>query len=691
MIITLKGANFASSNIGTLDSWLISKSLTGVTIDNTATSVKKGEAYKAVITLKENYTFPDTITVTMGGTDITSTYVTKTATTITINIPSVTGNIVIRVNATSVGASTDQYKITYNLKGVHMYNTTTAVDKNSTYLSAIDILTNSALSSSPAVSYTVTMGGTTLTQGTDYTIGSTDVTNTKLLTINEVTGDVNIKIESLYSTTGSTALDAGKWPNPRQSVGSAIQYYPTITSDSSKLICMTIPSNVHVYTYMNNVRITGTSEYSSIVLTDANDKVLEYYTFNNSSRGHDFKSYSTETKLYYHSSMITISYFWAANTNTLASYTIKANPSAATINVNKLSGMSAPCARCNGNLTVSAAVGTAITYGVGLEGYTAQSETITLTQSGTTSKVVTLVKEETGGGEEPVTLTLHKSATGNSILDYQNVWKMFGASSLANLGSQIIGVDVSAYAGQTISITAAQSVISGANYAMFCSNLPNAYIKTLEQLDGYNSFGTATSYEAESYDNLIESFNISTVKETTNTLAKVVPTNAKYLFFSNLSTICAEPSVVTGQATGASLPTYVTDYGWGAMDYQTYFYLTGNNTYKSYNSKVVAADVSQLVGQTLSITATQNIVDGASFSFFTNALPSDISTLSDISGLDYSNTVKYNFNDSDLVEGFNVSTTHQVQNTIEKVVPAGAKYLFVTTLDKFGSCDIKLV
>lgn len=401
MIITLKGANFASSNIGTLDSWLISKSLTGVTIDNTATSVKKGEAYKAVITLKENYTFPDTITVTMGGTDITSTYVTKTATTITINVPSVTGNIVIRVNATSVGASTDQYKITYNLKGVHMYNTTTAVDKNSTYLSAIDILTNSALSSSPAVSYTVTMGGTTLTQGTDYTIGSTDVTNTKLLTINEVTGDVNIKIESLHSTTGSTALDAGKWPSPRQSVGSAIQYYPTITSDSSTLMYMTIPSNVHVYTYMNNVRITGTSEYSSIVLTDANDKVLEYYTFNNSSRGHDFKSYSTETKLYYHSSMITISYFWAANTNTLASYTIKANPSAATINVNKLSGMSAPCARCNGNLTVSAAVGTAITYGVGLEGYTAQSETITLTQSGTTSKVVTLVKEETGSGEEP--------------------------------------------------------------------------------------------------------------------------------------------------------------------------------------------------------------------------------------------------------------------------------------------------
>lgn len=396
MIITLKGANFASSNIGTLDSWLISKSLTGVTIDNTATSVKKGEAYKAVITLKENYTFPDTITVTMGGTDITSTYVTKTATTITINVPSVTGNIVIRVNAISVGTSTDQYTVTYNLKGVRSGNTTTAVNKESTYVSKIAVLTNSALTSTPAVSYTITMGGTQLTVDTDYTISNIG-SYEKLLTIEKVTGDLIINIEAVHSTPSSTGLEAGKWPNPRQSVGSAIQYYPTITSDSSTLMYMTIPSNVHVYTYMNNVRITGTSEYSSIVLRpSASDTVIEYYTFNNSSRGHHFKSYSYETQLYYHSSVLTTSYMYPADTSTLVTYTITAYPSTATINVNN-SGSSIPLARANGTLTFTAPAGTTITYGVGLEGYTAQSETITLTQSGTNSKVVTLVKEETGG------------------------------------------------------------------------------------------------------------------------------------------------------------------------------------------------------------------------------------------------------------------------------------------------------
>ena len=169
MIITLKGANFASSNIGTLDSWLISKSLTGVTIDNTATSVKKGEAYKAVITLKENYTFPDAITVTMGGTDITSTYVTKTATTITINVPSVTGNIVIRVNATSnvVGVT---YSITRTLTALTSDSSVNTIASGDTYEEIFsipkDMYDGFAGASGVEVDLTVKMGGSVLEPNT---------------------------------------------------------------------------------------------------------------------------------------------------------------------------------------------------------------------------------------------------------------------------------------------------------------------------------------------------------------------------------------------------------------------------------------------------------------------------------------------------------------------------------------------
>ena len=74
MIITLKGADFSSSNVGTLDSWLVSTSLTGMTTDNTTKYVKKGESYTATFTEKDGYDLDATIAnsqvFTMGGVDM---------------------------------------------------------------------------------------------------------------------------------------------------------------------------------------------------------------------------------------------------------------------------------------------------------------------------------------------------------------------------------------------------------------------------------------------------------------------------------------------------------------------------------------------------------------------------------------------------------------------------------------------
>lgn len=360
-------------------------------------------------------------------------------------------------------------------------------------------------------------------------------------------------------------------------------------------------------------------------------------------------------------------------------------------------------------------------------GYTFSSATVTMGgvdktsslvwNSGKTSATLSLTTTETSGniyititaisatgeegsgsgsgdsGDTPINLTLYKSAIGSSILDYQDVWKMFKAAALNTLGSQIIGVDVSAYVGKTITITAAQSVISGANYAMFCSAFPNATVSSLAELEGYSQFGGASASDmiAEDRSILVESFNISTTSETTNSISKVVPANVKYLFFANLNAKCANPSVVVGNVEGASLATYTTQEGWCCMDYKTYFYLTANSTFQGYKSKVIALDVSGLVGKTLSITATQSVVDEAYYSFFTNALPSGISSIEQINGLAYSSTGKYDFSRDNLIESFNVAAEHQVVNTINKVVPTGAKYLFVNTLDKFGSSEIKLV
>lgn len=101
MIITLKGANFSESNIGTLSYWRISRSLGfGATYDG-VTRVDKGGSFSATITLDTGYELgSDGVTVTMGGIAIQAVSVNENV--ITITIAEVTGNIIIKVPTVNV-------------------------------------------------------------------------------------------------------------------------------------------------------------------------------------------------------------------------------------------------------------------------------------------------------------------------------------------------------------------------------------------------------------------------------------------------------------------------------------------------------------------------------------------------------------------------------------------------------------
>jgi hypothetical protein len=119
MIITLKGADFSQSNIGTLSSWRISRSLgTGATYEG-VTSVDKGAAFSATVTLAEGYEVGTAgVTVTMGGTVLSGAH-SISGNVITITIAEVTGNVLIKVPTvnTSTGEEEEpdvtQYTITY--------------------------------------------------------------------------------------------------------------------------------------------------------------------------------------------------------------------------------------------------------------------------------------------------------------------------------------------------------------------------------------------------------------------------------------------------------------------------------------------------------------------------------------------------------------------------------------------------
>ena len=97
MIIVLKNADFSQSNIGTLSTWRISRSLgTGATYEG-ATSVDKGAAFSATVTLAEGYEIGTAgVTVTMGGTVLGGAH-SISGNVITITIAKVTGNVLIKV------------------------------------------------------------------------------------------------------------------------------------------------------------------------------------------------------------------------------------------------------------------------------------------------------------------------------------------------------------------------------------------------------------------------------------------------------------------------------------------------------------------------------------------------------------------------------------------------------------------
>lgn len=97
---------------------LINNTLSHVVTDNEATSIEDGAAYTATLTADTGYVL-GAVTVTMGGTDITSTAYSNG----NISIASVTGDIVITAVATKIVNYTNQVTISTDADG-NVYNGT---------------------------------------------------------------------------------------------------------------------------------------------------------------------------------------------------------------------------------------------------------------------------------------------------------------------------------------------------------------------------------------------------------------------------------------------------------------------------------------------------------------------------------------------------------------------------------------
>lgn len=102
MIITLKNADFSKNNVGTLNTWGITKILRGVSTADTTTRVNKDGSYTASFTVDSGYVY-SSASVTMGGVDITNSVLSwnSSYSVATLNISKVTGNVYINITALS--------------------------------------------------------------------------------------------------------------------------------------------------------------------------------------------------------------------------------------------------------------------------------------------------------------------------------------------------------------------------------------------------------------------------------------------------------------------------------------------------------------------------------------------------------------------------------------------------------------
>lgn len=164
----------------TPSTYTITNNLTNCNNSNSAEIINAKKSYSATITADEGYTM-NTITVTMGGKDVTSTVVNNN----TITIASVTGNIVITAKAIVVAPST--YTITNNLTNCTTSNNAKTVSANGKYSATITVNAGYVLST-----FSVSMGGVDITDS---------VVNQNTITINSVTGNVIITVKAIEEST----------------------------------------------------------------------------------------------------------------------------------------------------------------------------------------------------------------------------------------------------------------------------------------------------------------------------------------------------------------------------------------------------------------------------------------------------------------------------------------------------------
>lgn len=199
--------NGVISSNSTAINFAVKNTLTNCTFSNDTASVAYNESYSNVVTLEDTYEIKS-LTITMGGIDITDTAWSNN----TITIEHVTGNIYIN------GLVTNGYVITQNLPNASSTNTPVTVQEGEAFTTTI----------TPNEGYNLT--------GVTVTMGGSDITTTSysngVVTIASVTAEVVITAATAQITFDVTFVSEGVnsvWTNVNDS--GKIGYGDTLITD----------------------------------------------------------------------------------------------------------------------------------------------------------------------------------------------------------------------------------------------------------------------------------------------------------------------------------------------------------------------------------------------------------------------------------------------------------------------------
>lgn len=224
----------------------ITRNLTNVNSSNNDDSIIEGDPYTTTLTpLSSSYRITS-VTVNMGGNDITSTcYSEETG---IIQISSVTGDIVITASATNIV----YYTINYNLEGCQSSSQVVQIEEGSSYLTTLTPTTSGHVFNS----YQVTMGGLDVTSTVAEKIDDDNIS----ISISSVTGNVSIFAEASLPTD----LNSTPWDMISQisSNGQASNYYSV--GDEKEIVLNGTVGNLTFSNYTVSIFIIGINHNSSV-------------------------------------------------------------------------------------------------------------------------------------------------------------------------------------------------------------------------------------------------------------------------------------------------------------------------------------------------------------------------------------------------------------------------------------------